>query len=84
MHNANIFQSVLHLMNMVVLSGALQMYLLLLIFDDGNWRQAEASIVLLAGAVEVNALGPMRATEIHSVAVVRAPNLPVERRTLYH
>jgi len=25
-------------------------------FGDGNWRQAEASIVLLAGAVEVNAL----------------------------
>jgi len=24
-------------------------------FDDGNWRQAEASIVLFAGAVEVNA-----------------------------
>ena len=41
-------------MNMVVLSGALQMYFLLLIFDDGNWWQAEASIVLLAGAVEVN------------------------------
>jgi len=25
-------------------------------FGDGNWRQAEARIVLLAGAVEVNAL----------------------------
>jgi len=33
-----------------------------LIFGDGNWRQAEAWIVLLAGAVEVNALaqGPLR------------------------
>jgi len=26
------------------------------IFGDSNWRQAEAGIVLLAGAVEVNAL----------------------------
>jgi len=25
-------------------------------FSDGNWRQTEALIVLLAGAIEVNAL----------------------------
>jgi len=39
--------------------------------------------VLLAGAVEVNALAQV-ATAIHSVAVDRTPNLPIERRTLYH
>ena len=51
-------------------------------FGDGNWRQAEAWIMLLAGAVEVNALaqGALRQA-IHSG---RSPNLPSERRELYH
>jgi len=39
------------------------------IFGDGNWWHAEAWIVLLAGAVEVNALCPRSATAIHSVTV---------------
>ena len=52
-------------------------------FGDGNWRQVEAWIVLLVGAVEVNAV-VQGSTAIHSIAMDRSPNLPVERRTLYH
>jgi len=46
---------------------------------DDNWQQAEAWLMLFVGAVEVNALAA-----IHSVAVNRTPNLPIERRTLCH
>ena len=62
----------------------IQMYWTRVNFGDGNWRQAETWIVLLAGAVEVNALSPRSATAIHSVAMDRTPDLPIERPILYH
>ena len=52
-------------------------------FGNGSWRQAEAWIVLLAGAVEVNALAQGAARQF-TLAVDRTPNLPIERRTLHH
>ena len=54
-----------------------------IVFCDGNWRQAEAWIILCVGAVlcEVSALAQ---GAIHSVAVVWIPNLSIARRTLFH
>jgi len=40
--------------------------------------------MLLAEAVEMNALCLRSATAIHTVVVGPTPNLPIERRTLYH
>jgi len=42
-------------------------------FGDGTWRQAEALILLLAGAVEVYAC-PGSVMAIHSVAVAQHPS----------
>jgi len=40
--------------------------------------------VLPFRAVEVNALSQGALRAIHSVLVNRTPNIPIERRTLYH
>jgi len=54
-------------------------YFLNLIFGDSNWRN-----LILTGAVEMIALAHGVLTVIHSVTVDQTPNLPVERRILYH
>ena len=59
-------------------------YFLKFDFADSNWRQAEAWIVLPAGAVEVNALAHGALRRVTLWRVERTPNLLIERRTLHH
>jgi len=47
-------------------------------FGYVNQRQVEAWILLLAEAAEMERPCPRSATGIHSVAVDRTPNFPVE------
>jgi len=53
-------------------------------FGDGNWRQTAAWLTIFGRDGWGERSCPRSTTAIHSVAVDRSLNFPIERRTLYH
>jgi len=51
---------------------------------NSSKQQAETWNLLPAGAIYDQHSCPRSATAVHLVAVYRTPNLPIERRTIYH